>query len=258
MAEVLIGNIVPNNLKQFEDRSSTVIYMGGCNFRCHYCYALRYLDPLLCKTMETQEVFGEVAEGGELVQGIVFDGGEPTKQHNQLMELCYFFKQAGLPIKINTNGSNAGIISELAARGLVDWVTLDIKAPLQNEHLYSRFTGISGKDLQEGLTNINRILKLRGAFTFKLEVKTTIVPHVMDKEHEVEEIVKTAATDADLFSIHQFTNEHGCLDPAYAATPMPTRDMIYKIAAQVKPLFKKYDRQKEVRIFTKESGMEKI
>jgi pyruvate formate lyase activating enzyme len=229
--EVIIGGVLPLSTIDYPGRSASVIFFGGCNFRCHYCYNFSILDERMGARQDTNQVFDLVMQGSKLVDAVVFSGGEPTLQPQALTELIYMFKKAGLAVKIDTNGSNAGIIAELAARNLIDYVAIDVKAPLEREHEYSR---VIQRNASEAVKNIREILKLRRAFNFFLECRTTVVPGLIFREHDIEEIAEEVGKYCDLYALQQFTSEKGCLDKDYNKVKSPSRDELLKLGRLAK------------------------
>jgi len=167
-----------------------------------------------------------------------------------LFELCQAFKKAGLKIKINTNGTGYGVISELAARNLVDYVALDVKAPMELADEYKRL--ISVTDVDKAIHDVHETMKLKGVFKFILECRTTVVPGFNDHAHFLEMIAQEVRPYADLYVLQQFIPDKGTLDPALQQTPSPTRDQLMKFAGRAK----RY--AKDIRIRTQEMGEEKI
>ena len=246
--DVILGGILPLSTIDYEGKSASVIFFGGCNFRCHYCYNFNMLDERTCAKKDTKVIYDLVMQGADLIDAVVFSGGEPTMQPQALYELAYMFKKSGLAVKIDTNGSNAGVIAELLARKIVDYIALDVKAPLEKEREYSK---IIQKDAKEAIKNIREVMRLRGAFDFVLECRTTIVPGLIFREHYIEDIAKEISHYADLYVLQQFTPEKGCFDSAYNKTKQPTRDELLKLAKTAKK------HVKDVRIRTLE-GEEKV
>ena len=229
--EVVIGGILPLSTVDYGGKSASVIFFGGCNFRCHYCNSSGMLDQRMGARQDTKQVFDLVMQGKKLIDAVVFSGGEPTMQPDALSELVHMFKKAGLAIKIDTNGSNAGVIVELLARNLIDYIALDVKAPLEREHEYSR---VIQKDAAKTITNIREIMKLRHAFRFILECRTTIVPGLIFREHDIEEIAEEVGKYCDLYVLQQFTPEKGCEDKTYNKIKSPAHDEVLKLARVAK------------------------
>ncbi len=63
------------------------------------------------------------------LDGLVITGGEPTIQED-LARFLHEVRRLGLAIKLDTNGSRPGVIRRLLEEGLLDYIAMDIKAPL--------------------------------------------------------------------------------------------------------------------------------
>lgn len=138
-----MGKFVPLSPDEFLGHMASVIYMGGCNWRCPYCNVPKMLDKTNCDEMLTSELFTEIIHAREFIDSVVFTGGEPTVQSKALLSLCELVKGEGLFVKVHTNGSMPGVIEELVVRGLVDKLCIDVKA------LYKDYLGVSGADTDE-------------------------------------------------------------------------------------------------------------
>jgi pyruvate formate lyase activating enzyme len=246
--DVVMGGIMPLSTIDYEGKSATVIFFGGCNFRCRFCYSHAILDARMCTTMNAQNVYSLVMEGRKLIEAVVFDGGEPTAQPDALVELVKMFKAAGLLVKIDTNGSNVGVLAELLARNLVDYIALDVKAPLDNEREYSHITQ---RDAKQALHNLTELMRLKGAFNFFLECRTTIVPGLIFRQHDIEGIAKSIGQHADRYVLQQFTPVKGCVDKSYDNVQSPKREELVALAKTAKKHIA------DVRIRTSE-GEEKV
>ena len=115
------------------------------------------------------------------VDGVCITGGEPTI-HNSLPELCSRIKKMGFMVKLDTNGTNPTTLKELIDMNLVDYVAMDIKAPLTNEK-YSKAVGVNAETLLENVKESIRLLMDSGT---DYEFRTTVVPSI----HTLEDIKK--------------------------------------------------------------------
>jgi len=68
---------------------------------------------------------------------VVISGGEPTL-HKDLPGWIEKIKALGFQVKLDTNGVSPQLVRELIEKGLIDYVAMDIKAPL---HKYSSVVG---------------------------------------------------------------------------------------------------------------------
>ena len=64
------------------------------------------------------------------LDGVVITGGEPTLQKG-LKEFIEEIKGLGFLVKLDTNGTNPEILRELQDKRLIDYVAMDIKAPIE-------------------------------------------------------------------------------------------------------------------------------
>jgi len=138
------------------------------------------------------------------IDGVCLTGGEPTL-HVGLPLLIREIKRKRFLIKLDTNGSNPPMLEDLIEGGAVDFVSMDVKAPL-DPFRYSRSTGIP-INLKPILESIE-ILK-RGNVEYQFRM--TVVPGL----HQ-EEDMKTLAEQLRVgqrFILQNFNPENP-LDPS--------------------------------------------
>ncbi len=73
-----------------------------------------------------------------LLQGVVVTGGEPTTQPD-LADFLGQIKGLDLAIKLDTNGSNPEVMVDLLEASLVNYVAMDVKAPVEK---YEQLCGV--------------------------------------------------------------------------------------------------------------------
>jgi pyruvate formate lyase activating enzyme len=133
---MLIGGFQPFTLSDHPGSSAAIVFTQGCNFRCPYCHnrslwPLSTIDPL---THTTEMVLEFMAHRKDLLGGIVVTGGEPTLQAG-LQDFLQEIKKMGFAVKLDTNGSRPETITGLLECGLIDYIAMDVKAPLDKYHL---------------------------------------------------------------------------------------------------------------------------
>ena len=82
--ELVLGGYEETSMSAYPGKNAAVVYLGGCNLRCRYCYHHLILDQAGCERVDTKEIVRKVLDEGELVDSVVFSGGEPTQQPQQL------------------------------------------------------------------------------------------------------------------------------------------------------------------------------
>lgn len=115
------------SLVDYPNILSSVVYTGGCNFRCPYCHnkQLVFLNENL-NEINNFDILDFIKKRQNLIDGICISGGEPLI-HPGLHDFLRIIKDLGFKIKLDTNGSNPSKLKELIDEGLVDYVAMDIK-----------------------------------------------------------------------------------------------------------------------------------
>jgi pyruvate formate lyase activating enzyme len=176
----------------------------------------------------------------------VLTGGEPTLQPEACLEISKAAKEMGLSCAVETNGVNSQTLERLLP--WLDFVAIDVKAPLSDPKLYSRVAGVS-----EGTEITRKIwssLKLATSSGVEVEARTTIVPTLNAREDIVEKIAEEVK-DVSRLRLTQFRNQR-TFDPEFQKLPMPTRERLLELARVAKA------GGLRVGIFTVKNGFEEV
>ena len=120
------------------------------------------------------EVFGFLKKRRGVLDGVAVTGGEPLL-HADMPEFLARVKELGYKIKLDTNGSNPELLSEIVKNKLVDRVAMDIKnAPEE----YARTIGLKSFDIAP--VERSKEMLLRGDIDY--EFRTTVVKGIHTKE----------------------------------------------------------------------------
>jgi len=119
------------SLIDYPGKISAIIFTQGCNFRCPFCHNPELVNPeLFADTLDENSVLSFLKRRVAKLDGVVITGGEPLLQHD-LVEFIERIKEIGYLIKLDTNGSYPEILKQLLAKNLIDYIAMDIKAPLE-------------------------------------------------------------------------------------------------------------------------------
>jgi pyruvate formate lyase activating enzyme len=180
-----IGGIQNLSLIDYPGKISIVLFTQGCNFKCIYCHNPQLVYPELFETPVCEnEIFSLIDQRKNKIEGIVISGGEPTI-HSDLPEFINKIKAFNLPVKLDTNGSNPGMLKELLDNNLVDYVAMDVKAGLEK---YNLVCGI-----EVNIQSVLNSIKILNSSSISLQYRVTIINNFHHEE--------------DLRSIKEFT---GC------------------------------------------------
>ncbi len=187
----------------------SVLFLPQCNFRCPYCHNHPLVfHPEQYVAIPLQGILSRLLSFKDWIDGVCLTGGEPTL-HTDLPCLIREIKRHGFSIKLDTNGSNPQMLENLIDAGEIDFVSMDVKSPL-DPLSYRRSTGLP--------TNLSLILKSieilkRGKVEY--EFRMTVVPQL----HR-EEDVKTLGSQlkAGRRLVLQNFNPESPLDPSLKNT----------------------------------------
>lgn len=189
-----IKDIQKLSLIDYPGKLCATIFLGGCNFRCPYCYNVNLvLEPENLRTIPEQEVLDFLSERKGFLDGICVGGGEPTI-HEELPIFLSKVKKIDLLVKVDTNGSKPKMLKRLIDEGLVDYIAMDVKAPLRKY----RKTVRAKVDIE----NIKESIGLIRASGVDYEFRITVVPGLTTEE-DLLEIAKTLKS-SKRFVIQQF------------------------------------------------------
>lgn len=131
-----IGGFVKNSFLDYPEHISCVIFTSGCNMNCWYCHN-KQLIPDSESGANLENILEFIESRKKFLEGVVISGGEPTLQPD-LKDVIIKIKNMGLKVKLDTNGSNYQILKDLIDSNLLDFVAMDIKAPIAE---YKKITG---------------------------------------------------------------------------------------------------------------------
>ena len=146
-----------------------------CNLRCRYCMP-EPIDALgHGEILRYEEILRISRAASELgIRKFKVTGGEPLL-HADMPEFLARVKELGYKIKLDTNGSNPELLSEIVKNKLVDRVAMDIKnAPEE----YARTIGLKSFDIAP--VERSKEMLLRGDIDY--EFRTTVVKGIHTKE----------------------------------------------------------------------------
>ncbi len=128
---VAIGGIVKFSTVDYPGYVVASIFTIGCNMRCGYCHNPELVLPeQFADTIPEEEILEFLASRVGKLDGVAISGGEPTMQAD-LPQFITRIKAMGFRVKLDTNGTNPGMLRQLIADKLIDFVAMDIKGPLE-------------------------------------------------------------------------------------------------------------------------------
>jgi pyruvate formate lyase activating enzyme len=118
------------SLIDYPEKVCAVLFTQGCNFKCPYCHNPELVDPKrFQKCLPQEDILSRLQKRKGKLDAVSITGGEPTVQPD-LLEYVERIKAIPYVVKIDTNGSHPEVLEELVKKKLVDYIAMDVKAPL--------------------------------------------------------------------------------------------------------------------------------
>jgi pyruvate formate lyase activating enzyme len=196
---VKIGGLQKLTLIDYPGKIAATVFLIGCNFRCVFCYNSDFVLPEKIKKQKPipqKDFFNFLKERKSLLDAVCVGGGEPTIWKD-LPNFIKKIKKIGFLVKLDTNGSNPTMLRYLIDKKLVDYIAMDIKAPLSAKIQNPKATlrGVSRSARSNKIQNYEKVVGVRVNLNkikksidiiknsgLDYEFRTTVVPSLHTKE----------------------------------------------------------------------------
>ncbi|MEI6057538.1 MAG: anaerobic ribonucleoside-triphosphate reductase activating protein [bacterium] len=158
----------------YPGKVACIVYTIGCNFRCPYCHNPELVDETVETRILEQDVLFFLLNRKQMLEGIVITGGEPTMHGDDLLAFMKKVKDLGFLVKLDTNGTNPVLLQRAIHEGLVDYVAMDIKAPL------SKYSQTVARPVD--IDAIRKSIQILISSGVKYEFRTTVVKSLLSPD----------------------------------------------------------------------------
>ncbi|MCR4678740.1 MAG: anaerobic ribonucleoside-triphosphate reductase activating protein [Lachnospiraceae bacterium] len=165
---------------------AATIFTGACNFRCPYCHnADLVLNPSSQPVIPEEEILTHLKKRRGITQGVCITGGEPTLQKD-LKDFIKKLKELDLKVKLDSNGYKPEVLKDLVKDNLLDYIAMDVKAPLDE------YDVIAGVKLDTSKLKESIDFLIAGNLPF--EFRTTVIKdfHTRESFEKISELIKGA------------------------------------------------------------------
>ena len=169
-----ISGLQKMTLLDFPGKVACTVFLQGCNFRCPFCHNSDLLGAEGPEGISEEELLAFLKKRVGLLDGVCITGGEPTL-YKDLPQLLQKIKALGYLVKLDTNGTNPGLLKQLAEDGLIDYVAMDIK---NSPSRYGVTVGVPNLHLDK----LEESIRLLTAGLVDYEFRTTVVAQLHDKD----------------------------------------------------------------------------
>lgn len=196
----------------YPEKIACIVFTQGCNFRCGYCH-----NPELFENKEpvlsVPAFFEFLNKRKGKLDGVVITGGEPTLHGKDLIEFIKEVKSLGFLVKLDTNGTHPDVLQELLDENLLDYIAMDIKAPL------TKYKTITQTDIDTKIIKKSIDMIMNSGVDY--EFRTTIVKSQLSvedlrqigeliqgaKRYYMQKFLATKILDETLMSEESYTDE---------------------------------------------------
>lgn len=184
-----IAGIQKLTLVDFPGHVAATVFTRGCSFRCGFCHNPELVipdefNPLLPEA----QIFDFFESRYGKLSGVCITGGEPLFQPDCDRFISHI-KALGFAVKLDTNGSYPERLAKVIADGDVDYLAMDIKAPLskyesvalnQKSELKGQNCNSKIKTQRTLAQNIQKSIKLIMDSGIDYEFRTTVSHPTLD------------------------------------------------------------------------------
>jgi len=214
-----IGGFEKCTLIDYPGKISCIVYTVGCNFRCKFCYNPDIISEENFKVsgrklISENEIFDYIKKHLNMIDGVSITGGEPTMQFD-LLQFCQKIKDLNKLVKLDTNGGSPIILKACIDAGVLDYIAMDIKGPL---NLYDKITGY----INTG--HILESIKIINTSGIPHEYRLTLFP-LLRKEDIIEAI---KLVSGETIYLQNFEPSHAFDEAARSMTPI-SKDVVEQI-----------------------------
>ena len=169
-----IAGIEKTSFVDFPGKLAAVLFTPGCNLDCFYCHNRSLLGGTgRFETYYPETLMEWLKERAGFLDGVVITGGEPTLQPD-LAAFIRRIRTVGYAVKLDTNGTRPGLLGDLVNERLLDFVAMDLKAPME------KYEAFCGAPVDHGAINASIDLLLSDRVDY--EFRATVVPQLTEDD----------------------------------------------------------------------------
>ncbi len=189
-----IGGFQKFSLIDYPGKVGATLFTQGCNFLCPYCHNPELVDPgLFSEPLPEAGILAFLERRRDRLEALTITGGEPTLQGDLLLFLGQV-KRMGYRIKVDTNGSRPRVLEHLLSEQLVDYIAMDIKAPLEKYPAVTRTKELEG--------SVHESIEIIMASGIEYEFRTTVVRSQLTKADLL--AIGTLIQDAQGYALQRY------------------------------------------------------
>ncbi|NLE80570.1 MAG: anaerobic ribonucleoside-triphosphate reductase activating protein [Rhodococcus sp.] len=183
----VVAGLVRLSTCDWPGRLVATAFLQGCPWQCTYCQNPDLIDPRAAGRIGWNQVQDFLSRRRGLLDGLVFSGGEPTRQP-ALVGAARWVRDHGFGTGLHTAGAYPARLAAVLPH--LDWVGLDIKALPGSYH---RITGAAASG-DRAFASLRLVIESGVDHEVRITVDPTV--HTADHVHRLVERVRGAGAAA--------------------------------------------------------------
>ena len=222
-SQMRIGGLQKLTLLDYPNHVSCTVFTAGCNMKCPFCHNRDLVFiPENFEFYNPESIFEYLRKRQGTLDAVAITGGEPLLQPG-LRDFIMEVRKLGFKVKLDTNGYYPDKLKKLVDEGLIDYVAMDVKAPLPK---YPVTVGLPEscfhtEQIQESIRYL-----LSGAVDY--EFRTTVVREFHTKEDLV--AIAKMIKGCKHYYLQQFVDSGRCIEQGFSAY---NREEMYELKEEV-------------------------
>jgi len=169
-----IKGYLKSSFIDYPDKIASVIFLGGCNYRCPYCHNGELVHNDDCGLIDLDDIRAHIKKRKGIIDGVVVTGGEPTLSKG-IVGFLEELRETGISVKLDTNGSRPEVLREIIGKGLVDYLAMDVKSSLEG---YNKAIGHKTFDENTVMKSIKYIRDSGVPYEFRTTLVKELHPEI--------------------------------------------------------------------------------
>lgn len=222
-SQMRIGGLQKLTLLDYPNHVSCTVFTAGCNMKCPFCHNRDLVFiPENFEFYNPESIFEYLRKRQGTLDAVAITGGEPLLQPG-LRDFIMEVRKLGFKVKLDTNGYYPDKLKKLVDEGLIDYVAMDVKAPLPK---YPVTVGLpeSGFHTEQIQKSIQYLL----SGTVDYEFRTTVVREFHTKEDLV--AIAKMIKGCKHYYLQQFVDSGRCIEQGFSAY---NREEMYELKEEV-------------------------
>lgn len=207
VAALKLAGLQKLSLLDYPGKTCCTVFTFGCDFRCPFCHNGSLVLGQEDLGITEDEFFLYLKQRKNVLDGVCVTGGEPLI-HSDIERFLRDIKSIGYLVKLDTNGSFPEKMMDLAKKGLIDYIAMDIKS---SEKGYLKSVGLSDFEYSK----IERSIDFLMEGNIPYEFRTTAVKEL----HSDSDFLSIAEriNGAARYSLQGFVNSDDVIDKNLSA-----------------------------------------